>query len=263
VAVVPYPDPQYFWGASYVEALTPLQAWREQRMNDIDELLGLNLDPPRSASGMMGITEEKLLALRKRGSVLFSATPGGEIKEHRPQLPPDAFAEIQQIDAMFGEQAGLPNILAGGGNDAMRSGGQASTLATMASGRVRKRALVIEDLLEQLATKLIRLERESNDTVYHTPDKQEFLLRQKIPASVEARVSAHTASPIYAEQLAAKADRLLKAGAIDLPTYVELLDPPMVEQLREKARLLQESKGELAKARLEIERTKASRPRGR
>src|SRR5262249_46189165 len=142
--VVPFPDPQFFWGLSYVEALMPLQSWREARMRDIDELMEKALHPSRALLGIPGITEEKALALDRPRGVFFSAIPGGQVPEFKPQLPPDAFAEIAAIDQMFADQAGLPAVLSGGGGPEMRAGNQVGVAATIASGRVRKRALVVE-----------------------------------------------------------------------------------------------------------------------
>ena len=58
-----------------------------------------------------------------------------------------------------------------------------------------------------------------------------------------------------------KAQILLKAGAITLPTLVELLDPPGAEALKVDAERLQQSQAEFKQKVLEIQLQKAMRGR--
>jgi hypothetical protein len=131
-------------------------------------------------------------------------------------------------------------------------------MANIAVGRIRKRALLVEDALEALASRMFSFMQRSDPTKYQTDGGKEFLLRQ-LP-SPRITVAAHTSSPVYAEQTMVKAKLLLDAGAIDLPTYVEMIDPPRVEVLRAKAKELQDGQAQVAKKKLEIEERKATRP---
>jgi hypothetical protein len=68
-------------------------------------------------------------------------------------MPPDLFAEIREIDGMFEEASGIVNVLQGKGEAGVRS--YAVTPVnwhSLGSSRAKKRALIIEDSLEKLAT---------------------------------------------------------------------------------------------------------------
>src|SRR5262249_6507894 len=148
-----------------------------------------------------------------------------------------------EIDFMFADAGGIPEILAGGQAGA-RSGQQVSAQANIAVGRVRSQALIVEDALEVLATRMFHLLQRRDPSMYRDARGKPFLLSQ-LPPETSVKVSAHSASPVYAEGLMEKATALLKAGAIDLETYVELMDPPGMESLKQKARILQENKAQM------------------
>jgi hypothetical protein len=99
-------------------------------------------------------------------------------------------------------------------------------------------------------------------TPYPLKTGKRFLLSQ-IPPDVKMLVSAHSSSPIFAEQTVAKADKLLAAKAIDLPSYVELVDPPQMETLRAKAVILQENQAKMAQEMFKLKQEQILRGRSR
>ena len=101
-----------------------------------------------------------------------------------------------------------------------------------------------EDALETLATRMFHLQQRHDDTAYPLKDGKHFLLAQ-LP-TVTVKVSAHSASPVYAEQTIAKAQMLRREKAIDLPTFVDLVDPPHREDLIEKAKVIEAAMAEQA-----------------
>lgn len=94
------------------------------------------------------------------------------------------------------------------------------------------------------------------------PDGKRFLLSQ-VPRSVVFEVDSHSASPLYAAAVGATADRLLKAGAISRPSYVEMLNPAMMQVLRAEARQLEKAAAERQERILKIQEMKAQRGRSR
>lgn len=253
------PSLDYFWGEPDIEPLLQLQEWRERRMSELDELYGLQLDPPSfySGPGMLPMRDEKQFTMRTRGAQLAGG-PQSKFDPLRPPMPDNPFELIDRLDAMFDESAQLPPILKGQNEQGVRAGSQLADLASIASGAVRNKALIVEDALEVLATRIFHLMQRDDPTAYETDDGQPFMLAQ-LPHGTTVKVSAHSSSPIYAVDLSDKADRLLKAGAIDLADYVEMLNPPRVDELREKAKVLMKAKAELVKAKLEIEARKAEK----
>lgn len=250
IRVAPFGDPNYFWGLSEMEHLIELQRWREDQMVRIDSLLKKQLKPPRSFTGAGGLSDEKLAGLNTPGGLLNFNNPMAKVQDHAPQMPPDAFAEIHEIDTMFGEAGGLPTLLEGRGDAGMRAGLQTDRLAQLGGARARRRAFKVEDILEAAATKVFRVHRRLDDTVYALPDGGQFLLSQ-LPDRVTIRVNAHSSSPLAAEVNLGKADRLMKAKAIDGPTYVDMIDPPMRQMVKAKAHRLQKEQAEASQKRFE------------
>lgn len=260
VSVVPEPYPDYFWGASLVADLTQLQAWQEARNMDIDQLIKLNLKPPMFVSGAP-LSDEKIKAIRSPGGFAATPMPGAKLETIDIQFPQQALDELNRIDAMFDEISGIPEILQASQGSQLRAGGQVAALANIAVGQIRAKALVIEDSLEVIATRMFHIMQRNDATPYPVGDGsgETFLLAQ-MPAGTKIQVDAHSASPVYADDLVNKAQLLKAAGAIDLPTFVEMINPPRVAALRQKAKKIEQNMAESAKAQLEIEQAKANRP---
>jgi len=256
--------PDYQWGLSETDDLASLQDWREHKMDQIDRMLDLQLDPPIVLGGFGGLNDERAARLRKPGGTLSTSIPNPTVNRLAPTMPPEAFGEVKEIDNMFADQGGLSALLTGApGETGLRGGGnQAGVLATLGSSRLLESASRVEYCVSEIATLMWRLHRELSDDALTTPTGKRFLLTQ-IPRDTEILVAAHSASPIYAASIKQEADQMLKAGAIDLPTYVELKDPPMADVLRAKARKLAEAKAKQAEKLLAIAEMKASRGRAR
>lgn len=251
----PKPLPFYFWGQSFVASLMMLQDWRTERMEQIKKLLSMAVKPPKSAIGIPGITDEKMAALFRAGGSFSSPTPGGDIKEFAPKVPENVFAEIQQIDAMFEDMAGVSHVMQGKGESGVRAKGHADLLARLSSARPKQMALVIEDALERQATMSLRLLQQHSDQEFQTEAEPAltFIARQFTNDFV-VKVDAHSSSAIFVEDKKADAEVLLKAGAIDRTTFLEMFDPPGVQELkaRLKVREAQEQKAAEQKMQLEM-----------
>lgn len=268
VKVATKPLRDYFWGVSELSGLVQLQDWREIRMVEMDELLKRNLDPPRAFSGF-NLTDEKLKALNSIGGFISSPIPSARAENLAPEIPPQGFEMIDRIDAMFAEAGGLQPILQGQNPPDVRAGGQLQALAGIAAGgRIRKKALLVEDALEIVATRLFHLMQRRDPTPYpfevaeEMPKPPTFLLSH-LPPDTKVLVSAHSASPVYAQELAQKAAMLYEAGAIDMPTLIDFMNVPMAEELRVKAKELQKGKAAVAAKQMEIEMMKAQRRYGK
>lgn len=253
VTITPNPLLDYFWGSSELLPLIPLQQWREERMSQIDKIFALGLEPSIFFSGF-AITDEKVSAMRKPGGYLATPQPGAKMEVLKPELPAEAFQILTQIDQMFADQSGMQGILEGKEQAGVRAGNQLGAMAGIAAGgRIRDQALIVEDALEVLATRMFHLVQRADDTAYPLPDGKHFLLAQ-LPQPVTVRVSAHSASPVYAEQVLAKAQLLRQANAIDLPTFVDLVDPPHRQDLVDRARDLEKNQADQAQAVFELKK---------
>ena len=258
VLVVPMPLLDYFWGQSILTGLIQLQQWRESRFKQIDKLFELQLDPPRAFSGYP-MAEEKMRALRGPGSFIASPQPNAKVEALKPDMPDDPMGFIHELDKMFDEAGNLTETNQGENVSGVRAGNQVGKLSRLGGAPIRSQALLIEDALEVLGSRMFHLMQRRDDHPYPVPNTDKTFLLSQLPFDVGVKVSAHSSSPIYADVVAQKAHLLLKAGAIELPTFVELIDPPMKEALVEKAYRLQEAKAKDHEQMLKLAEMKATK----
>ena len=255
IQVCPAPLPGYVWGRSEVAGLVSLQRMRNHRMNQIIELLDKQAKPPKAAIGMGGLLEEKLYALNMAGGIATSTEPMGKIEDFSPKLPEDLFREVHEIDGMFAEATGLQNILQGKGESGVRSGRQTSELARLSSARIRKRALIVEDSLERMATLYGKFLRQFRKVDFVDTNGIPFLSNQ-FPEEFVVKVDAHSNSPIFVEDQKALADQLLEAHAIDRESYLDMVDPPSKELLKRKLKVLEQQEKQQAQQQQQAEAAK-------
>jgi hypothetical protein len=246
IQVAPNPAPDYFWGYSEVEKLMRLQDLRTHRMDQVMNLLDRAVDPPTALTGWMGLADEKDFALRRVGGVISSQDMGAKVEQFRPPVPQDTFAEIREIDTMFSEMSGISNVLSGRGESGVRSKGHASELARLGSSRPKKRALVIEDALEILATKYLKLDQQHNPEPLKLFDGQEFISEQ-FTKDFMVKVDAHSSSPVFMEDLKHDAIELFKAKAINRSMFVKLIHPPMEQEILQELKEIEKKEEALAK----------------
>ena len=233
IQICPNPQYDYYWGQSEVQKLVYLQQMRNKRMTEILDLLSKQVNPPTALMGFTGILDEKNFALNRAGGLLSNDMTGGKVERLAPEMPNDLFREIDAIDAMFGEASGISSVLAGRGEQGVRSQGHASQLARLGSSRAKKRALVVEDALEKMATLYLKL-MQAYDRTYYTDFHGNKFIAEQFTKDFIVRVDAHSNSPIFMEDMRQLAFNLFKAQAIDKESLLDLLDPPMKQLLKDK-----------------------------
>ena len=247
VQICPNPLYDYFWGASEVQQLLLLQELRNTRMTEILDLLSKQVNPPTALTGFTGILDEKNFALNRAGGLLASDMPNAKAERLAPSMPPDLFEVIHEIDAMFSEVSGISNVLSGRGESGVRSQGHASQLARLGSSRAKKRALIVEDSLEKVATLYLKLMQSYDDTHFRDTEDVPFIAEQFTKDFV-VKVDAHSNSPIFTEDLKTLAFNLHKAQAIDKESLLDLLEPPMKQLLKDKLKRKEKEGGDQKQA---------------
>ena len=243
----------YFWGASFVARLAWLQDWRTTRTDEIRKMLALQADPPAWGTGMVGIAEEKLLATRSPGGRLSLPNPMGKFEHMYPKVPDDMFKEIAQIDNMFDDVAGIGHVLQGKGETGVRSRGQTDTLARLGSARPKERAIAAEESAEDVATLILRNVQEFSAQRFQAPElKNEdgsplTFIAEQFTKDYAMKVDAHSSSPIFVEDRKSDAEKLLEAHAIDRETFLEMMDPPNLQQLKKRLKVIEAKEAEMAK----------------
>jgi len=238
IQVCPSPLYDYYWGQSEVSRLIFLQGMRNKRMDEIQDLLTKQVNPPTALTGFSGILDEKNFALNRAGGLLSSDMPNAKAERLAPQMPVDLYETIREIDRMFEEASGIGNVLQGKGESGVRSAGHASQLARLGSSRAKKRALIIEDSLEKVATLYLKLMQTYDNTHFKDSEGVTFIPEQFTKDFV-VKVDAHSNSPIFTEDLRALAFNLFKAQAIDKESLLDLLEPPMKQELKDRLKRME------------------------
>lgn len=247
VQICPNPLPEYYWGQSEVSRLVYLQEMRNKRMGEILDLLSKQVSPPTALTGFTGILDEKNFALNRAGGLLATDMPNAKVDRLAPQMPPDLFRELNEIDAMFAEASGISSVLSGRGETGVRSQGHASQLARLGSSRAKKRALLVEDSLEKMATLYLKVMQTDDATIYRDSNGIKFIAEQFTKDFV-VKVDAHSNSPIFMEDLRSLAFNLFKAQAIDKESLLDLLEPPMKQLLKDKLKKAEQKGAEAPQA---------------
>ena len=233
IQLCPNPLYDYYWGESECQKLILLQSLRNNRMTEILDLLSKQVSPPTALTGFTGILDEKNFALNRAGGLLASDMPNAKVDRLAPNLPNDLFEMLREIDAMFSEVSGISNVLSGRGESGVRSQGHASQLARLGSSRAKKRALIVEDALEKVATMYLKL-MQIYDPTHCTDTEGKPFIADQFTRDFVVKVDAHSNSPIFTEDLKNLAFNLFKAGAIDQEALLDMLEPPMKQLLKDK-----------------------------
>ena len=235
VQICPNPQFDYYWGQSEVQRLVFLQQLRNNRMTEILDLLAKQVAPPTALTGFTGILDEKNFALNRAGGLLATDMPNAKAERLAPEMPSSLFEVIHECDAMFSEVSGISSILQGKGEAGVRSAGHASQLARLGSSRAKKRALIVEDSLEKVATLYLKL-MQTYDKTHFTDEEGNKFIPEQFTRDYVVKVDAHSNSPIFTEDLRQLAFNLFKAQAIDKESLLDLLEPPMKQLLKDRLR---------------------------
>lgn len=233
IQICPNPQFDYYWGQSEVQRLTMLQSLRNNRMTEVLDLLSKQVSPPKVFSGFMGISDEKAFALNRAGTHISSDMPNAKVDSLAPEMPASLFEVIHEVDAMFAEASGISSVLSGRGEQGVRSAGHASQLARLGSSRAKKRALIVEDSLEKVATLYLKL-MQAYDNTHFTDEEGNKFISEQFTKDYVVKVDAHSNSPIFTEDMRQLAFNLFKAQAIDKESLIDLLEPPMKQLLKDK-----------------------------
>jgi len=239
IQLCPTPQYDYYWGISEVARLVFLQDMRNKRMTEILDLLSKQVTPPTALIGFTGLLDEKNFALNRVGGLLSTDMPNAKVEQLAPSIPNDLFREIAEIDQMFEEASGIVNVLQGRGESGVRSAGHASQLARLGSSRAKKRALIIEDSLEKMATLYLKAMQSYSDRIY-TDDTGNKFIADQFTKDFVVKVDANSNSPIFTEDLRSLAFALADRGAITKERLIDILEPPMKQLLKEDLRKMQQ-----------------------
>lgn len=230
------PTYDYFWWYSEVEKLVPLQDLRNDRMDDIIHIMKKQAHPPHLLTGTNALEDEMLAALDTPGGAATVDNPNADIKKAAPDLPADLWQDILQLDEMFDEISGLSGVTQGKQGKG-KSEAQARLASALGSTRIRDRALIIEDSLDECAQLIVELMKRYDDRQMREDDDEGSVFNaSQFPDDYEAKVDGHSNSPLFVEAHEQKAYSLFDRKVIDGEELLDLIEIPMRAALKKKLR---------------------------
>ena len=247
--IEPMEIPGFFWGQSWVEPMEGIQSWRGTRLQEILNNKALLDNPPWSFAGTKAISEKRF-SLRRPGSAAANVGIGGKVEAHRPPEIKDLDKELSDIDAQLEIVSEVGGLLQGRGPKS-RDAGHAMALASLAAAPIKRQALLLESQIKRIAWLSFKILKVYSDKSVQGIDFTRF------PGDIRISVAAHSASPLFGFELRDIAELLLKSGSIGPVAFLDLVNPPERDALRQAAIKMQQKKEEIQKEELAIERIKA------
>ena len=248
----------YFWGRSEYSDLWRLQDIITQRMDDIEHIGRLRAHPPRAFIGFSGIAEETKAAIGALDGMLIETSPNAKVENLAPEMPQDAYEQLQKVNEFFDEQGGWTPGTLGQGVAGVRSEKHSTQLSRAGGARMRDRALLIErqageygDLcLEILAVKTEGAKQLPDETAKEESEK-EFILAQ-MDDDRTVQVDSHSASPAFASDNQELAFGLKRMGAIDEEGLLMMVHPPQMDYHLKRLRAREAAAAQFAKEHPEL-----------
>jgi hypothetical protein len=258
--VQPNDQQGYFWGRSEFSDLFRLQDAITDRLTDIIKIGRLQAHPPYALIGFKGISEETRRAFRTMDGLISEDMPNAKIEKLTPDLPQDAYQQLDNLIRYFDEIAGFSPIMQGQGEAGVRAGMHASNLQRTASARIRDRALKVERQCAELGDLCLEVLQAKDPTAYGK-ENEEYLLAQ-LPEDRTVKVDSHTSSPAFVEDQRQLAFALARTGAVTPEGLILLTNPPLMDQLLIMLQEKQQREAEFIRQHPEVlTKGKVGRPR--
>ena len=249
------PIDDYFWGASELRHLIPLQECITLRMKGINRMLRKEEDPNWKFTGVTGVNQNVMSKLNKPNGYFSDANPNAKAEPEKNQVSPDVWHAVEIYERMFNDEMGLPPTAQGKGDAGVRSHRHAEALVRQASPRFKDRALLVERSVEALGGLILDLKKAHDDKAMlaWVPEAEAGLEGVKpdeltpppakglvavpfrfldIPEDVHLLVDSHSSSPAFSEEAKMLNFDLVKIGAEGKDDLVEHVDAPDPEDLQ-------------------------------
>jgi hypothetical protein len=235
VQICPLPQYNYFWGRSMISHLLNIQDAWAHRIKQMQRLGDKIVDPPKRGYGVNIDTMEAQDSLFDAHGWTSMGEPNAKIEDEKITVPAELWEEIAFYDNLFNDQMGINNVMQGKGESGVRSRGQTDTLARLGSSRAKNRAMIGEDSLDRIATKLAKLlQRHDTKKLRYTTDKGEEIefVPNQFTKDYTAKVDSHSMSPIFMEDEKNLAFSLYENKAITRERLLEMVHPVMLPTLK-------------------------------
>jgi len=246
VQVTPKPAGDYFWGESEIPPLVPLQSEFASRIMKVENQLDKIMNPPIAITGYNGPGDEIMAAINSPGGFWGVDEAGAKFDKFTPPAPTEAMAYLHDLDGKFSEESGMSPTMAGLNQPGVRGRGQTDTLARLGSSRIKKRAMIVEDSVEDFAGYILRLIQAFDTKPLEGPDG--IFLPTQFTDDFTVRVDAHSNSPVFVEDEKNLAFSLAENKTITRSRLVQMIHPSMEQEILAELEVM-EKKEEEAQAK--------------
>jgi len=252
VLVQPIFSMGYFWGRSYISNMIMLQDKLRERFADFSRLMSMQYDRLIMFKGNTQISDEMYENFRQAGYI--SGDPTMDAKDLTPEIPRAAMEELQFVLEALNDVSGQPATIRGEGESGVRSNVQAKTLTKTGTPQIRDMSLLVERQCADMGYKFFKLLAQTDATQLAAAASEEeipgFVLAQ-LPEDVRVVVDSHSTSPVFEEDNLNKAAFLLKAGAIDPATVLDMTNTPARDLLQARLKAREQEKQQIQAALLQ------------
>lgn len=260
VQLSPMPLYSYFWGMSFVSFMRKMQDWSNDEIWNIRNLMNQQFDPPKAFMGW-DMMDEAAYALGEAGASVAVRNPNAKVQDFRPPMPPDIWAVQNGIDRQLADLTGLSEVLQGKGKGHDRS---TDILAQLGSVRLKKMSSVVEDSLDQIATKLYKCIRAYWTDKFHAEHddgSDDAYMPSEFIDDAVVHVDGHSQSAIFNAQMKQDAELLIKNNAIDRHTYIEMLNPPNKAVLLRRLKKIEQNEAQQSQIETQLKKMKIENTR--
>ena len=276
VEICPHPLDGYFWGLSEIVPVGLAQKTLNARIDGINKLLRRQEQPSAFVAGGSQ-NEISINRYRKPGGWMTDPNPNAKLEEKSPQIPDGLYESLHEAEAIFDQQSDATPVMQGRGESGVRAQGHAETLVRMSSPRLKRRALRGEKQVAKVGGLVFMIMQAKMDGKFITyiPEADagiqsslppsdplaqppapkmkpiEFILKD-VHEEAKVGVDSHSSSPVFASDARELIFALVKIGAISQERAIELLHPPMEDELIADAERKKAEQAELMKQHPEL-----------
>jgi hypothetical protein len=226
----------YFFGMSEIAKLINIHELTEKRIKQISQMQDRQFKPPVRVYGMGMMNKDQQDAMYAPGGVVSFPNPQAKMEQDKVDVGESVWKELEVYEKMFTEISGIPPGLRGYGEKGVRSAAHMQRLASLASSRIKKAALIVEDAIERVAfLRMKMVQKYDNRTMsYLEGDKRIHFTAEQFNEPYSVKVSAHSSSPTFVENIKQEALQLLQLGIIDGEMLTEVWQFPYQNRIRER-----------------------------
>jgi hypothetical protein len=223
------------------------------RLEDIRHLMSKQVRPSYAGVGLQFDPAEFRTAQDSEYGFVSSGDGQGKLENLAPPMPPDVFKEMEYFEHLFDEVSGIAGVVKGQAMPGVRSRGQTDTLAKLGSVRLKDRSMTSEDELDQAAGLILKLlqRNDPKELEYVSSDlggQRVTFIPKQFDDDHTVKVDSHSMSPVFAEDNKSLAQQMLEDKVITRERFVDLMNPPMKQQIKAELKVIEMQEKEQQKA---------------